>query len=75
MCKIFISTIYGWRFASCRNYCHLVWYYFLLFALAACSSEEAPPSEEAEAKEQTVNAQPKENLDLLNVDRGLAIHK
>jgi len=48
---------------------------FLLFALAACSSEEAPPSEEAEAKEQTVNAQPKENLDLLNVDRGLAIHK
>jgi len=48
---------------------------FLLFALSACSSEEAPPSEEAEAKEQTVNAQPKENLDLLNVDRGLAIHK
>ena len=28
----------------------------LLFLLSACSSEEAPPSEEAEAKEQTVNA-------------------
>lgn len=47
----------------------------LLFALSACSSEEAPPSEEAEAKEQTVNAQPKENLDLLKNDRGLAIHE
>jgi len=47
----------------------------LLFALAACSSEEAPPSEEAEAKEQTVNAQPKENLDLFENDRGLAIHE
>lgn len=47
----------------------------LLLALAACSSEEAPPSEEAEAKEQTVNAQPKEILDLLENDRGLAIHE
>jgi len=47
----------------------------LLFVLAACSSEEAPPSEEAEAKEQTVNAQPKETLDLLENDRGLAIHE
>jgi len=47
----------------------------LLFALAACSSEEAPPSEEAEAKEQTVNAQPKETLDLLENDRGLAVQE
>jgi len=42
----------------------------LLFLLSACSSEEAPPSEEAEAKEQTVNAQPKENLNVLNDDQG-----
>ncbi|EAZ86828.1 hypothetical protein BB14905_17620 [Bacillus sp. B14905] len=47
----------------------------LLLALAACSSEEAPPSEEAEAKEQTVNAQPKETLDFLENNRGLAIHE
>lgn len=42
----------------------------LLFLLSACSSEEAPPSEEAEAKEQTVNAQPKENLHALGYDKG-----
>ncbi|MGY4795708.1 hypothetical protein ACVNNN_11930 [Lysinibacillus fusiformis] len=42
----------------------------LLFLLSACSSEEAPPSEEAEAKEQTVNAQPKENHHALGYDKG-----
>jgi len=42
----------------------------LLFLLSACSSEEAPPSEEAEAKEQTVNAQSKENLHALDYDKG-----
>lgn len=41
----------------------------LLFLLAACSAEEAPPSEEAEAKEQTVNAQPQENLNTLGYDQ------
>lgn len=45
----------------------------LLFLLSACSSEEAPPSEEAEAKEQTVNAQPKEDLNVLNNDKGLVM--
>ncbi|WP_196426612.1 hypothetical protein [Lysinibacillus cavernae] len=45
----------------------------LLFFLSACSAEEAPPSEEAEAKEQTVNAQPKENLHALQQYQGLAI--
>jgi len=44
--------------------------YSATIPLSACSSEEAPPSEEAEAKEQTVNAQPKENLNVLNDDKG-----
>ncbi|MFS0816158.1 hypothetical protein ABC382_04165 [Lysinibacillus sp. 1P01SD] len=40
----------------------------VLLFLAGCSAEQAPPSEEAEAKEQTVNAEPKEHQSVLVLD-------
>lgn len=40
----------------------------VLLVVAACSAEQAPPSEDAEAKEQTVNAEPKEHQNVLVLD-------